>query len=114
MKDKAQDLSIELAAGDRLGGLCSLLEVPDTIGGITPFNLINERPSARLDLITAKPLPIDLPFTLTFLECHPASSQVFFPVGIETYLVVVARDNNGEPDLTTLRAFAIEEGKPTL
>ncbi len=45
------------------------------------------------------------PFTLELLERHPLGSQCFMPLQSQRFLVVVAEDNNGHPDLTTLRCF---------
>jgi ureidoglycolate hydrolase len=114
MTNFAQDLFIEPARDDYIGVFGHLLSVSANAGEITSFDVVNKRPSAGLDLITAKPSPIDLPLSLTFLECHPSSSQVFFPIGVETYLAVVAGDKDGKPDLTTLRAFEIENGSPVV
>ena len=42
------------------------------------------------------------------LERHPFSTQTFIPIGVATYLVVVASSAaDGSPNLTRLRAFRI-------
>jgi len=41
------------------------------------------------------------------MEHHPFSSQTFFPLDVDEYLVVVARDHGGKPDLSTLAAFHV-------
>jgi len=43
------------------------------------------------------------------MECHPFSSQTFFPLNVNDYLVVVARDHGGKPDLNTLAAFHVND-----
>lgn len=51
-----------------------------------------------------------LPLTMTEMERHEFSSQSFVPLGPEPYLVVVARDNGGAPDLSTAAAFIVADG----
>jgi ureidoglycolate lyase len=45
------------------------------------------------------------PMDLELLEAHPASTQVFVPMRVARYLVVVARGGATAPDLGTLAAF---------
>jgi ureidoglycolate lyase len=50
-----------------------------------------------------------LPLTLTELECHRLGSQSFIPLGGVSFVAVVAQsDDQGWPDLQTLRAFWID------
>jgi ureidoglycolate lyase len=44
------------------------------------------------------------PFTVSLLEKHPASTQVFIPMNAQRYLVIVALGGD-RPDLSTLAAF---------
>jgi len=46
-----------------------------------------------------------LPYTLDLVERHPDGSQAFLPMTEHPWLVIVASDNNGQPD--TPRAFAV-------
>ncbi len=41
------------------------------------------------------------------LERHPRSDQLFVPLDGQRYLAVVCDDRDGEPDLTTLKAFLV-------
>jgi ureidoglycolate lyase len=69
--------------------------------------LQNARPDAagpQLDFATVSPRA--LPLTATKMERHRHSSQSFMPVDVARYLVVVAPDADGAPDLAHARAFA--------
>jgi ureidoglycolate lyase len=44
-------------------------------------------------------------FSVTLLEKHPGSTQVFIPMGGATRFLVVVALGGDEPDLATLRAF---------
>lgn len=45
---------------------------------------------------------------LTQLECHPHAAQMFVPVGVSRYVVVVAPGlDSGDPDVAGLRAFEV-------
>lgn len=68
----------------------------------------NLRPSARANLAMVRVEPAPLPLRLERLERHAHSSQAFFPLDVEGYLVVVCRgDAEGRPDPSTLAAFAV-------
>jgi ureidoglycolate lyase len=46
-----------------------------------------------------------LPFAVALFECHPHSGQLFLPMMDGRFLVVVAPDRDGRPDLDKARAF---------
>jgi ureidoglycolate lyase len=46
-----------------------------------------------------------LPFTVELFECHPHSGQLFLPMMNGQFLVVVAPDREGRPDLDDAKAF---------
>ena len=49
---------------------------------------------------------LDLPHIVTTLERHPWSAQIFLPLDVARYLVVVApAGSSSEPDLSAARAF---------
>lgn len=52
-------------------------------------------------------------FTLSVMERHPYSSQLFVPMGCGTgsYIVLVAEGKGAVPDLSTLRAFRASGGQ---
>lgn len=66
------------------------------------------RPHAELNfcLFRCKPRPLE-GFTVTLLERHADSTQLFVPLTPARYLVVVALGGE-QPDLSTLAAFLVE------
>jgi ureidoglycolate lyase len=61
----------------------------------------------NLALIRARPAPERL--RIAELECHPYSSQAFFPLDVDRYLVIVCKDDGtGSPDLSSLVAFRVK------
>jgi ureidoglycolate lyase len=53
--------------------------------------------------------PYELPLTLKLVERHPLGSQAFYPLGNLPFLVIVAADVSGVPDIP--RAFITEPGQ---
>jgi ureidoglycolate lyase len=53
----------------------------------------------RLHVNLVQPSP--LPYSIDTLERHPHSAQIFIPLDVERYIIVVAPD----PDLTRAQAF---------
>jgi len=60
-----------------------------------------ERPVLSLYRVS----PSERPFRAGLFECHPLSSQVFLPMADAEFLVVVAPDRGGAPDLDRAEAF---------
>jgi ureidoglycolate lyase len=74
--------------------------------------LDNARPSARPNLALVRVEPSPLPLRLDRLERHPHSSQAFFPLDLDAYLVVVCRSYaEGRPDPSTLAAFSVRRAQ---
>lgn len=73
------------------------------------------RASQVWNVFNVKPREIGDHVTLKVLERHPYTTQTFVPVaGLAArlqYLVVVADDAMGSPDLRTIRAFACHGGQ---
>jgi ureidoglycolate lyase len=69
----------------------------------------NVRQDARFNLALIRALPVTKRYRLTELERHPYSSQAFFPLDVDQYLVVVCKDDGtGSPDLSSLVAFRVQ------
>ena len=50
--------------------------------------------------------PSTLPYDVSMLERHPYSAQIFVPLAVGRYVIVVAESlPDGSPDLAQLRAF---------
>ena len=84
-----------------------LLETPGTgIRENFAATIFNGRASAKANLALVLEQPAATQFSATTLERHPLSTQSFFPLSVQRYLVVVcgSRDN-GDPDLDSLGAF---------
>ena len=74
-------------------------------------SLVNERPQARPNLATFRCEPWSrFPVLAESMEKHPRSSQLFVPMKVERYLVVVA-PGDGAPDIEGLRAFVAMPGQ---
>ena len=73
--------------------------------------LQNARPGARPNLAAFRAVPQELPIRLTLLERHAHSTQVFAPMRVSRWLVIVAPDGpDGMPDPSGLRAFVAGPG----
>ncbi len=74
--------------------------------------LLNTRPGATANLAVFQSVARALPLSLTLLERHPCSTQVFLPMVVSRYLVCVAPTaDDGAPDLRGLRAFVCLPGQ---
>ena len=73
--------------------------------------LDNRRPHSRPNLATFRCTPWSrFPVVAESMEKHPGSSQLFVPMRVEHYLVVVAPGGEA-PDLEGLRAFVALPGQ---
>ncbi len=68
----------------------------------------NLRGHAKVNVCVVRALPLALPHKITDMERHAFSSQAFFPLNVERYLVMVAPSADDDaPDMTGLRAFSV-------
>lgn len=69
--------------------------------------IANARREARANLALIRSEPCDWRIPLCRLECHPDSNQLFLPLDVGRYIVVVAPNADGKPDETELRGFEV-------
>lgn len=75
-------------------------------------DLLSTRPGAKPNLAVFRSVARALPFDVVLLERHPCSTQVFLPMLVSRYLVVVAPTAaDGGPALSGLRAFLCQPGQ---
>ncbi len=72
--------------------------------------IANGRPRARANLATIRLKPTPLPTTIVQMERHPFSTQAFMPLDLSRYVVVVAPDSGGAPDMANARGFVVMMG----
>lgn len=63
----------------------------------------------RAGISLFKSATFSLPFKLELMERHPEGSQAFIPMNPDPFLVVVAADNRGQPDIP--QAFVVSGGQ---
>jgi ureidoglycolate lyase len=74
-------------------------------------SLVNTRPESKPNLATFRCAPwTRFPVLAESMEKHPCSSQLFVPMKVERYLVVVAPGVEA-PDVEGLRAFVATPGQ---
>lgn len=87
-------------------------QVLESPGGANRLNhaaaAANLRGDAKVNVCVVRAHPLALPHKITDMERHAFSSQAFFPLNAERYLVMVAppADDNA-PDMTGVRAFSV-------
>jgi ureidoglycolate lyase len=70
------------------------------------IDLENRRPHARLNVAVFRCAPRAFPFSVVLLERHAHSTQLFVPMTVDRYVVLVA--GRGEtPDLEALQGFIV-------
>jgi ureidoglycolate lyase len=67
----------------------------------------NLRSSARANLALARAPLLAPGERLTKMERHPFSTQAFFPLDVERYVVVGAPERDGAPDMARAEAFLV-------
>ncbi len=86
-----------------------LLNVPDKPGRYDyQAELANGRDDATPNILLARANAVSLPLNMKVMERHPHSSQAFFPLNAERYIVMVCPDAaDGGPDMACLDAFLV-------
>ena len=114
MATKNSELRAEVLTQEAFSAFGDVIEVGDTkeTRTINEGNTLRYHDLARLTLSSEsgqpaisifRSQPQTLPFEIKLMERHPLSSQAFFPLGTESYLVVVAPA--GELKSDKIRAF---------
>jgi ureidoglycolate lyase len=68
----------------------------------------NRRPGARVNVALVRCEPFAFTNPIGTLERHPHSTQLFAPLDLDNYLVVVAHDTGrNAPDLSTVATFRV-------
>lgn len=74
--------------------------------------LTSTRPAAKANVVVFAPRARTLPIALGLVERHPCSTQMFVPMAVDRYVVVVAPTGaDGEPRWSGLRAFLCGPGE---
>lgn len=76
-------------------------------GDLADLDVLAEGGKPVVSLFKTEPLP--RPLSIRVMERHPLSSQAFYPLGDQPYLVVVATP--GEFDIQNVRAFLAAPGQ---
>ena len=72
---------------------------------VAPVNLLDNKAKPIISIFSA--IPRKRPIKIDYLEMHPLSSQAFMPIQKIDWLVVVANDIHGSPDLSSLKCFGV-------
>ena len=72
---------------------------------VASVNLLDKISKPIISIFSATPRK--RPIKIDYLEMHPLSSQAFMPMQKIDWLVVVANDNQGSPDLSSIKCFGV-------
>jgi ureidoglycolate lyase len=98
---------VKLISVEAFAGYGDLLEAPAS-GARENFATAveNRRGSARANIALVRCEPFAFSSPIGMLERHAHSTQLFAPLDLDGYLIVVAKDTGrNEPDLATVSAF---------
>ena len=84
---------------------------PSTIGSKSADWPVPGFDCAKFCLSISRRAPASLPFTTQIMERHLQSQQIFFPLRISRFLVIVAPGGGSAPDLSKLVAFIGQAGQ---
>ena len=74
----------------------------DFVAKIQKTSKVNKQSISVISLKPSKP-----PLSIDIFERHKHTSQTFFPLDVQRYLIVVAPDLDNKPDLEKIRAFIV-------
>ena len=72
---------------------------------VASVNLLDRKAKPIISIFSA--IPRKRPLKINYLEMHPLSSQAFMPIQKIDWVVVVANDNHGSPDLSSMKCFGV-------
>tara|TARA_B100000963_G_scaffold342840_1_gene344072 strand:+ start:857 stop:1372 length:516 start_codon:yes stop_codon:yes gene_type:complete len=72
---------------------------------VAAINLLDKKAKPIISIFSATPRK--RPIKIDYLEMHPLSSQAFMPIQKMDWLAVVANDNHGSPDLSSIKCFGV-------
>ena len=101
-------LTLEPATAIALAPFGALIEAPKMAGARSSYTewlgSTHEGMTPRLHINRVNPSTV--PYALTMLERHPYSAQMFVPLALSQYVIVVAASlPDGSPDLHRVHAF---------
>jgi ureidoglycolate lyase len=103
---KLQIESLSAVAFEQFGTI--ITASADSARAYFPETLCSLRPHAELTLSTAHYQPAKLPITAEVMERHRYSAQVFLPLDVERFFVLVAPHLPiGGPDMGRARGFIV-------
>ena len=72
---------------------------------VATVEVLDKKSNAIISIFSATPRK--RPIKIDYMEMHPLASQAFMPIQKIDWQVVVANDNNGCPDLSSIKCFKV-------
>ena len=72
---------------------------------VATVKVLDKKTNPIISIFSATPRK--RPLKINYLEMHPLASQAFMPIQKIDWQLVVANDNNGSPDLSSIKYFKV-------
>ena len=72
---------------------------------VATVEVLDKKTNPIISIFSATPRK--RPIKINYLEMHPLASQAFMPIQKIDWQVVVANDNDGSPDLSSIKYFKV-------
>ena len=72
---------------------------------VATVKVLDKKTNPIISIFSATPRK--RPIKINYLEMHPLASQAFMPIQKIDWQLVVANDNNGSPDLSSIKYFKV-------
>ena len=72
---------------------------------VATVEVLDRKANAIISIFSATPRK--RPIKIDYMEMHPLASQAFMPIQKIDWKVVVANDNDGSPDLSSIKCFKV-------